>query len=131
MAPLALLIATLSAMATKSHAKCGQEIPKEPQCGKSELVSIRVEDPNLGEVGRSFTLHIPAGYSAANDVEVPLVLDFHAFLGIVRCGQKSCYRVSHLSARAPGAQFNWKKIITKIIMKIITKVQFDFFVVTF
>ena len=32
---------------------------------------------------------------------------------------------------APGAQFNWKKIITKIIMKIITKVQFDFFVVTF
>ena len=102
MAPLALLIATLSAMATKSHAKCGQEMPKEPNCGKSELVSIRVEDPNLGEVGRSFTLHIPAGYSAANDVEVPLVLDFHAFLGIVRCGQKSCYRVSHLSARAPG-----------------------------
>ena len=30
-----------------------------------------------------------------------------------------------------GAQFNWNKIITKIIMKIITKVQFDFFVVTF
>ena len=30
-------------------------------------------------------------------------------------------------APSPGAQFNWKKIITKII----TKVQFDFFIVTF
>ena len=34
-------------------------------------------------------------------------------------------------AQKSGAQFNWKKIITKIIPKIITKVQFDFFIVTF
>ena len=51
--------------------------------GDSELVTITVSDPNLGDVERSFTLHIPAGYSPGNDVETPLVLDFHAFLGIV------------------------------------------------
>ena len=44
---------------------------------------------------------------------------FKIFAGILKFAQKS------------GAQFNWKKIITKIIPKIITKVQFDFFIVTF
>ena len=38
-------------------------------------------DPNLGNVERSFRLHIPAGYSSANDVETPLVLDFHGMFG--------------------------------------------------
>ena len=42
-----------------------------------------MDDPNLGEVERSFKLHIPAGYSTDNEVAVPLVLDFHAFLGTV------------------------------------------------
>ena len=88
MAPLALLIAILSAIATRSHAKCGGEMPKEPKCGKSDLVTVAVDDPNLGEVERSFKLHVPAGYSTDNDVEVPLVLDFHAFLGIVCCNCK-------------------------------------------
>ena len=38
-------------------------------------------DPNLGNVERSFRLHIPAGYSADNDVATPLVLDFHGMFG--------------------------------------------------
>ena len=77
MAPLILLLAALSA----SEARCGREMPEEPKCGKSDLVTISVEDPNLGEVERSFTLHVPAGYSKDNSAAVPLVLDFHAFLG--------------------------------------------------
>ena len=43
MAPLALLIATLSAIAARSDAKCGEEMPEEPKCGKSELVTIKVK----------------------------------------------------------------------------------------
>ena len=38
-------------------------------------------DPNLGDVERSFRLHIPAGYSPSNDVATPLVLDFHGMFG--------------------------------------------------
>ena len=81
MAPLVLLLAALSATVTRSEARCGREMPEEPKCGKSDLVTIAVEDPNLGEVERSFTLHVPAGYSKDNSAAVPLVLDFHAFLG--------------------------------------------------
>ena len=77
MAPLVLLLAALSA----TEARCGREMPEEPKCGKSDLVTITVEDPNLGAVERSFTLHVPAGYSKDNSAAVPLVLDFHAFLG--------------------------------------------------
>ena len=40
-------------------------------------MTVTVNDPNLGEVERTFDLHLPAGYSPDNDLETPLWLDFH------------------------------------------------------
>ena len=72
----------LSVMAAAS-ATCGGEMPNQPHPGNSRSVSITVSDPNLGEVERSFVLHLPAGYSpsGANDVRTALVLDFHGWGG--------------------------------------------------
>ena len=52
-------------------------MPSQPLPGGTEKVLITVNDPNLGEVERSFDLHLPAGYSPSNDFETPLWLDFH------------------------------------------------------
>ena len=38
---------------------------------------VSVSDPGLGELTRSFLLHLPAGYETSNSVSVPLVVDFH------------------------------------------------------
>ena len=75
--------AVLSAIIVAASATCGGEMPNQPNPGSSRTVSITVTDPNLGEVERSFIIHLPAGYSpsGANDVETPLVLDFHGWTG--------------------------------------------------
>lgn len=62
-------------------AYCGTDMPQQPQPGQSHTSSIIVNDPNLPDVERSFVLHLPAGYSLDNDVETPLVLDFHGWFG--------------------------------------------------
>ena len=56
-------------------------MPIQPQPGSSSLVSILVDDPNFGQLERSFVIHVPTGYSNNNDVETPLVLDFHGWTG--------------------------------------------------
>ena len=40
-----------------------------------------VTDPNVGQVERTFRIHLPSGYSTQNDVKTPLVLDFHGYTG--------------------------------------------------
>ena len=62
-------------------ATCGSEMPSLPLPGESGLVSIVVDDPNVGPIERTFKIHLPAGYLASNDEETPLVLDFHGFAG--------------------------------------------------
>ena len=66
---------------TSVFATCGGEMPSRPMPGESELVSIVVDDPNVGPIERTFKIHIPKGYPASNDAETPLVLDFHGFAG--------------------------------------------------
>ena len=73
----ALLV--LSAITTAVLATCHGEMPPNPLPGTSESVSIMVDDPNLGQVERTFRLHLPLGYSPENDVETPLWLDFRGF----------------------------------------------------
>ena len=62
-------------------ATCGSEMPPLPSPGESDLVTIVVDDPNVGPIERTFKIHIPKGYPASNDAETPLVLDFHGFAG--------------------------------------------------
>ena len=76
-----LNLSLLSIMVPLSLATCGSDMPQQPQPGQSYTSSITVNDPNLGEIERSFVLHLPAGYSSNNDVETPLVLDFHGWFG--------------------------------------------------
>ena len=75
------IAAVLCAMATLGSATCGGEMPSLPQPGESHLASIIVNDPNIGPIERTFKIHLPAGYLASNDVETPLVLDFHGYAG--------------------------------------------------
>ena len=86
--------AVLCAVAAAASATCGGEMPNQPHPGNSRSVSVTVSDPNLGEVERSFVLHLPAGYSpsGANDVRTALVLDFHGWGGD-GSGQQFRYRV--------------------------------------
>lgn len=51
-------------------------MPNQPTPGESLVVPILVDDPSLGEVERTFRLYIPVTY--INDVEIPLVMNFHA-----------------------------------------------------
>ena len=50
-------------------------MPNQPTPGESHVVTIMVDDPNLGEVERTFRLYIPVTYT--NDVGIPLVMNFH------------------------------------------------------
>ena len=71
---IAILLSVL--LSQYVHAACdGQTPPPLPLPGGTEKVAVTVNDPNLGEVERTFDLHLPAGYSAANPT--PLWLDFH------------------------------------------------------
>ena len=63
-------------MSANVKAACNEQMPSLPLPGGSERVSIAVNDPNLGEVERTFKLHLPAGYSTNNDFATPLWLDF-------------------------------------------------------
>ena len=77
-----ILLAALMCKTTITvSATCGGGMPNLPLPGESRYISIWVDDPNHGQVERSFALHLPAGYSIANDVETPLVLDFHGHGG--------------------------------------------------
>ena len=57
-------------------ATCRGEMPNQPAPGESYVVSIMVDDPNLGEVERTFRLYLPVTYT--NEVDIPLVMNFHA-----------------------------------------------------
>ena len=78
MASSILLLATLlCGIATAPvAATCGGHTPNQPAPGESYVVPIMVDDPNLGEVERTFRLYVPVTYT--NDVEIPLVMNFHA-----------------------------------------------------
>ena len=58
-------------------ATCGGQVPEQPQPGESYVVAIPVEDPNLGEVERTFRLYLPVTYT--NEKEIPLVTNFHGY----------------------------------------------------
>lgn len=92
--PGILFAILLSVLSKNVHAACNGETPPLPLPGGTEKVAITVSDPNLGEVERSFVLHLPAGYSpsGANDVRTALVLDFHGWGGD-GSGQQFRYRV--------------------------------------
>ena len=47
-----IAIAVWCAIATCASAICGGEMPAEPQPGQSQLVSILVDDPNIGPIER-------------------------------------------------------------------------------
>ena len=77
-----LFLLATSATFVNVLATCGTDNTIKPAPGSSESVTITVNDPNLGPVDRHFRIHIPAGYPDGNDVETPLVLDFHGHTGI-------------------------------------------------
>ena len=68
-----------SVLTTTVKATCNEVMPPNPLPGTSESVSVIVDDPNLGPVERTFTIHLPSGYSPDNNVETPLWLNFHGF----------------------------------------------------
>jgi poly(3-hydroxybutyrate) depolymerase len=41
----------------------------------------QVADPLLGEVTRTYRVHVPLPYHVSNDVPVPLVMDYHGLGG--------------------------------------------------
>ena len=79
MGQIGRVLLVLGALTTKALATCREEMPPGPPPGSSKSVSIMVNDPNLGQVERTFRIHLPSGYSPDNDVETPLWLDFHGF----------------------------------------------------
>ena len=56
---------------------CGSNLPILPRPGESQKLYIMVNDPYMGEVNRTYVLHLPKHYPITNDQPVPLVLDFH------------------------------------------------------
>ena len=66
----------LSGLTASVTATCGGQMPDWPAPGESHVVTIMVDDHNLGEVERTFRLYLPTTYT--NEVEIPLVMNFHA-----------------------------------------------------
>jgi poly(3-hydroxybutyrate) depolymerase len=42
-------------------------------------MQIQVADPVLGEVTRTYRVHVPLPYQTSNDVPVPVVMDYHGY----------------------------------------------------
>ena len=61
----------------KSSAGCGLELPSSSAPGEAQKYYIIVNDPYMGEVNRTFMLHLPLYYPVTNDQPVPMVMDFH------------------------------------------------------
>ena len=61
----------------KSSRGCGLELPSQSEPGDAQKYYIMVNDPYMGEVNRTFMLHLPLYYPVTNDQPVPMVLDFH------------------------------------------------------
>ena len=40
---------------------------------------VQVADPVLGEVVRTYRVHVPRPYNLNNEVAVPLVMDYHGY----------------------------------------------------
>ena len=76
-----ILLTVLCTEALRCSATCSGEMPNLPQPGQSSSGSVLVTDPNVGQVERTFRIHLPSGYSTQNDVKTPLVLDFHGYTG--------------------------------------------------
>ena len=73
------LLTLLSTQTLEILAICNGDMPNQPQPGQSYSGSVLVNDPNIGMMERTFRIHLPSGYSTLNDVETPLVLDFHGY----------------------------------------------------
>jgi hypothetical protein len=43
--------------------------------------TLQVTDPILGEVRRTYRVHVPLPYQLSNDVPVPVVMDYHGLTG--------------------------------------------------
>ena len=76
MASVLLAAIILFGFTSSVTATCGGQMPDRPAPGESHVVTIIVDDPNLGEVERTFRLYLPVTYT--NEVEIPLVMNFHA-----------------------------------------------------
>ena len=76
MASVLTLVILFCGITATVAATCGGQMPNQPTPGESLVVPILVDDPSLGEVERTFRLYIPVTY--INDVEIPLVMNFHA-----------------------------------------------------
>ena len=83
------------------EAKCGGQIPASPQPGQYKSVSIPVNDPNLGNVQRTFGIFIPTDYSS--NTKLPLLMFFHGSGGK---GSNGCSRAwCRISEGHPDGSF--------------------------
>ena len=59
---------------------CGQPM-LEQHPGRHHRYNVSVADPVVGEVTRSYILHLPAHYDTTNTRPTPLMLDYHGWSG--------------------------------------------------
>ena len=90
--PGILFAILLSVLSQNVHAACNGETPPLPLPGGTEKVAITVSDPNLGDVERTFDLHLPAGYSVGSGRRTPLWLDFHGAGAVIGDSSRLKYR---------------------------------------
>jgi len=89
---LLLLLAVLvlgAGAAPQPSPGCGGAGPSVPHPGHQHAFSTQVQDPLLGTVSRHYVVHVPTHYNTANDVPVPLLVDFHGWGGTAQDQMKS------------------------------------------
>ena len=76
-----LLVSLLLGVASPAPSPgCGQPM-LEQHPGRHHRYNVSVADPVVGEVTRSYILHLPAHYDTTNTRPTPLMLDYHGWSG--------------------------------------------------
>ena len=66
-------VSLVSVMASPSPG-CLASLPSQPRPGRHHRFNVTVTDPGLGEVTRSYILHLPAMFSPDNTEPTPLMM---------------------------------------------------------
>ena len=71
---LVCLCVSLVSVGAAPSPGCQASLPDVPHPGRHRRFNVTVTDPVLGEVTRSYILHLPAMYSTSNTQPTPLMM---------------------------------------------------------
>ena len=71
---LVMVCVSLTSVRAAPSPGCQASLPSQPHPGRHHRFNVTVTDPGMGEVTRSYILHLPAMFSPSNTKPTPLMM---------------------------------------------------------